>query len=442
MKTTTEPLENRQLLLTIEVDEDRAQQTMRQVAHQIAKQSKIPGFRKGKAPYSLILQRYGEDAVRKEAADTLAQEVYSEALEQEEIESYAPAVLDEVTLHPITFRLTVPLRPVIELGDYRDYRLKPRKVRVFQKEVRQALERICEQNAILEPVDRPVALGDVAALDLVGQTADGVELLRRNDLRVLLNAESTDPAPGFAEAIVGMEAGEERTFTLALAADFPREELRGRQAEFTVALGEVYERILPALDDDLARTASSFDSLKKLQEHVKEQLRQAAQQKTDEEYAAQVLRDLLEQAQVEYPPMLLKEGLDETVKDFEQTLKRDARLSLEDYLHIQGQTMEELREELEPRAVARLKRSLVLSKVARLEGLEIDQEETEAHIEAICAPWGAQADEVRASLNSDDGQRAVRSHLLGNKVVQLLVAIAKGEAEEQEAGSEKQEAES
>ncbi len=441
MKTTTEPLENRQLLLTIEVDEEQAQQAMRQVARRIAKQSKIPGFRKGKAPYSLILQRYGEDEVRKEAADTLVKEVYSEALEQEEIESYAPAVLDEVTLHPITFRLTVPLRPVIELGDYRDYRLKPRKVRVFQKEVRQALERICEQNAILEPVDRPVALGDVAALDLVGQTADGVEFLRRSDLRVLLNAESADPAPGFAEAIVGMEAGEERIFTLALAADFPREELRGQQAEFTVALGEVYERILPALDDDLARTAGRFDSLKELQGHVKEQLRQAAQQKTDEEYAAQVLRDLLEQAQVEYPPMLLKEGLDETVEDFEQTLKRDARLSLEDYLHIQGQTMEELREELEPRAVARLKRSLVLSKVARLEGLEIDQEETEAHIEAICAPWGDRADEVRASLNSDDGQRSVRSHLLGNKVVQRLGAIAKGEAEEQEAGSEKQEAE-
>jgi len=430
LKITTEPLENRQLLLTIEVDEERAQQAMRQVARQIAKQVSIPGFRKGKAPYSLVLQRYGEDTIRKEAADVLAAEVYSEALEQEGIEHYTPGVLDEVVLRPITFKLTVPLHPVVDLGDYRNYRLKSPKIRVYKKQVQQALEEIREQNAILELVDRPAALDDGVTIDLVGRAAEGVEFLKGDDVRLLLDAESADPVPGFAEAVVGMKAGEERTFTLALPDDFPREELRGQAAEFTVKLAEVYESTLPELDDDLARTVGSFDSFKELEEHVRERLRQVAQEKADEEYAKQVVDTVIEQAHVEYPPVMLQRTLDEVVEEVGQAVKRGAHLALEDYLRTQDKTMEELREELEPRAAARLKRTMVLGEVVRLEGLKVGEEEISAQIEQVSAPWGVRADEVRTSLNSKDGRQAMRGRLLGNQAVQRLIAIAKGEAPE------------
>jgi trigger factor len=430
LKVTTEPLENRQLLLTIEVDEERVEQAMQQMAHRIAKQVNFPGFRKGKAPYSLIVQRYGEDTIRKEAAEALAGVVYREATEQEEIEPYAPAALDEVVLHPITFKFTVPLRPTVELGDYSNYRLKPRKVRVYKKEVQQTLEGIREQNMILEPVERPAALNDRVVIDLLGQTSEGVEFLRKDSARMLLDAESADPTPGFAEAILGMKANDERTFTLTLPDDFPREELRGQEAEFTVKMTEVYESILPELDDDLARTVGNFDSLKELEKHIKEQLRQAAQQKADEEYMEQVVGDILEQAQVEYPPLMLEKELDEAVKEFERAVQREARLPLEDYLRFQNQTVEELREELRPRAAARLKRALVLGEVVRLEGLDVDEEEINARIEDVSAPWGARADEVRSSLSSDEGRQAVHSRLLADKAVRRLVAIAQKEAPE------------
>jgi len=441
LEITTESLENRQLRLTIEVDEERAQQAMRRAARQIAKQVNIPGFRKGKAPYGLIVQRYGEDTVRKEAAEALAEAVYREALEQEEIELYAPGGLEEVILHPITFKFTIPLRPTVELGDYRNYRLKPPRVRVSKKQVQQALEEIREQNVILELADRPAALGDGVAIDLVGQAAEGVEFLKGDDIRILLDAESADPAPGFAEAIVGMEAGEERTFTLTLPDDFSRQELRGQEAEFTVKMVGVYESTFPELDDDLARTVGNFDSLKELEKHIREQLQQAAQGKADEEYTEQVLEAILEQAQVEYPPVMLEKELDKAVGEVEQAVRREMRLSLEDYLRLQNQTMEGLREELEPRTAARLKRALVLGEVVRQEGLEVNEEEIDAHITNVSGPWGVRADKVRASLSSDEGRQVVRSHLLADKAVQRLVAIAKGEAEEQEAGSEKQEVE-
>jgi trigger factor len=446
LEITTETLENRQLRLTIKVDEERSERAMRQAARQISRQVNIPGFRKGKAPYELIVQRYGEDTVRKEAAEILAEAVYRETLKEKEITPYAPGALDDVSLDPMTFNFTISLPPTVELGDYRAYRLQDEKVRVHEEEVEQAIEKIREQNAILELVERPAALGDGIVIDLVGQTAEGVEFLKADGLRMLLDAESTDPAPGFAEAIVGMEAGEARTFTLTLPADFAREEYRGQEAEFTVKMTEVYASTLPELDDDLARTVGNFDSLKELEQHVRDRLQQAVQGKADEEYAQHVLQDVLKQAQVEYPPVMLEETLDEMVKEMERAVKQQARLALEEYLRFQGKTMEDLQEELEPSAEARLKRALVLGEVVRLEGLDVDKEEIGAHIEEVSTPWGIRADEVRASLESATGQQAVRSRLLANKAVQRLVAIAKGEApepvpaEEQEAGSEEQDA--
>lgn len=434
MKITTESLENRQLALTIEVDEERTQQAMRRMARQIAKQANIPGYRKGKAPYDVVVRRFGEDTIRAEAADALAQEVYREAVEQEKIDFYTAGVLDDATLDPITFRFTIPLRPTVSLGDYRDYRLEPPQVEVAQEDVQQTLETIREQHALLEPVDRPAALSDVVTVDLAGQTVDGAVFLEEDGVRIVLDATRADPAPGFAEAVVGMKADEERTFTLTLSDGFPREELRGQEAEFVAKLTEIHERTLPALDDDLARTVGNFDSFEELEEHVRGQLQQAARGKADDEYVAQVMKATLEQAQVEYPPAMLEESLDETVKDFERALKQETRLSPEDFMRLQGKAVDELREELKPQAAARLKRALVLGEVVRLEGLEVDEQEISAHIEEISAAWGDRADEVRASFDSDEAQQAMRSRLLGDKAVQRLVAIAKGEAEEEDEG--------
>lgn len=430
MKITTEHLENHQLRLSIELDEEQTQQAMRRAARQIARQVDIPGFRKGKAPYELVVQRYGEDTVRQEAAEAVIEEVYREALEQEEIIPYDAGVLDDHTLDPIAFTFTVPLQPTVDLGDYRDYRLKPRKVKVHKKEVQEALEEIREQNVILEPVERPAALGDQVVVNLAARSARGEEFLQADEARIVLDAESTDPAPGFDKAVVGMEAGEERTFTLTLPDDFSREDLRGQEAAFTVEVVEVYERTLPKLDDDLARTVGNFDSLAELKDQVQTQLEQKAQREAEEEYANQVLTAIQEQAQVAYPPAMLEEKVDEMVEDVEQVVQQKAHLSLEDYLRIQNKPMEELREELEPQAATQLKRSLILGQVVQQEGLEVDEEEVGAQIEDISASWGARAEEARSALSSDAGRRELINRLLTTKAVERLVAIAKGEAPE------------
>jgi trigger factor len=430
LKITTEALENRQLLLTIEISEKQTEQAKRQVARRISREVNIPGFRKGKAPYSVVVQRFGEETVFQEIADFMADEVYRKALEQEAIEPHAAGMLEDVTPDPLTFTFTVPLRPTVDLGDYRDYRLDPSKVEVSAEALQQALEEIREQNAILTPLERPVALGDVVMMDLVGWTADGGKFLEEDDLQVLLDVEQYEPAPGFREAIVGMEEGEERTFTLTLPDDFPEEELQGQEVEFDVNLTAVYERFLPGLDDDLARTVGSFDTFEELEEQIRNQLLEEAQREADSEYASQVLEAILEQTQVEYPPVVLQEAVDDAVENYEQAVKSQLRLSLDDYLRIQGQTLEELREELEPGAATNLKRALMLGEVIRLEEIDVDEEEIDAQIDKISAAWGSQADAIRVSLDTGPGRQELHNRLLGNKAVERLVAIAKGEAPE------------
>ncbi len=439
MKITTESLGPCQLGLTIELDEEQSRRGLQRAARRISEQVNIPGYRRGKAPYDVVVRRLGEDVIRRQVAEMLAAETLDEAMKQEGITPFAPGSLEEVSLSPITFKFTVPLPPKVELGNYRDYRLKHRKARVFRREVREALEEIREQNAVFDLVERPAAMNDGAAIDIVGRTLDGVEFLNQKNVRILLESGRNFLAAGFVEELIGMAAGDEKTFTLALADDFPRKELRGKEAEFTVKMLEVYESVIPALDDDLARAAGNFNSLQELETYIEQQLLERSRRKIEQEYREQVLKDIVEQARVEYPPVLLEEELERLVREFEELTRRETRLSLQDYLRLQGRTMESLREELRPQAEARLKQALVLGEVVRAEGLEVSDEELDAHIERVRAELGAHADEVRASLNKEEVRAGLRNQLLADKAVQRLLDIASGgeqedveEAEEEE----------
>lgn len=422
LKITTESLGNRQLTLMVELEEERANRARRRAARWVSKEVNIPGFRSGKAPYSVVVQRYGEEVIIRKLADMLTEEVFKEAVEQEEIEGIIPGELKDINLHPLKFVFTVSLPPMIDLGNYREYRLPYPEVTVSNEDLWDALEDIREQNAILEPVERPVEDGDVIVLDLVGQVDDEV-VFEEDESEILVGAEEV--VPGLFDAIVGMEIGEERTFALTLPADFLDEDLRGEEANFTVEVIEVYNRILPELDDDLARTVGKLDTFEELEADVRSGLLKMAQKEADDEYAAQVMEDILSQSQVEYPPVLIEKKLDQMVSNFEQAVKQQYHLSMEDYLRIQGQTVDNLREGVTPEAEASLKQSLVLGEVVKLEGLEVSSGEVEDLVDEISA-------EQRRSL-TDEEIESVRNSMLGDKALQRLVAIAKGEAPELDA---------
>jgi trigger factor len=432
LKVTTEPLESHQLAVTIEVDQGRTEQAMRRAARQIAREVRIPGFRPGKAPFDAIVQRFGESTVRREAADLIGEEVVREALEQENIDAYGPGQITNLTLDPLVYELAVPLNPTVDLGDYRAIRLDPEPVEVRDDQLQQALDKIREDNTIFETIERPSIWRDGLELDLVAHTDSGEEVLKGEGLHMLLEPETTDPVPGFPEAVLGMEAGEERTFRLPLPPDFPEERFRGTEAEFTVTINTVYNQIIPDLDDDLARAVGNFETLDELRDHLRGQIQQAAQAERDRAYAAQVVEAAVKQAKVDFPPPMVDRELDEMVKEVERSVRSQRRLSMEDFLRIERKSIDELREELRPSAEARLTKALILGDVVRLEELAVEDDEVGERIEQVSSSWGSRAEQVRTSLSTDAGRRAMQNRLLADKAVQRLVAIAKGELKQEE----------
>lgn len=429
MKITTEPLEDCQLSLTIEIDEERFRKAKRQVARHVSREVNIPGFRKGKAPYSAIAQRFGREVMEREMVDFLGEKVYKEALEQEDITPYGAATLDETEFDPLTFRFTVPLPPQVTLGDYRDYRMEFPSLEVSEEEIKRELERLREQNAILAPLDGPAALGDVIQADIVGRTIEGETVLEQDDMRVLLGPED-EILPGFAKAVEGVGEGERRIFTLTIPDDFWQEDWQGVDIECTVDVIGVYESILPELDDDLARTVGNLDSLEELKQDIRRRLQESKRANAEAEYAEKTVKEIIDQAKIKYPPVVFEKTVDDAVENYEQAVKDQEHLALEDYLRIQGKTMEELREELEPSARASLERALVFGEVIRQEGIEVSDEEVETEIGRIIDALGEQGARIREAFSTTEGKGNIRSRLLGNKVTERLVAIAKGETPE------------
>ncbi len=430
MKITTERHDDWTLTLTVEVEDERVQPALRTAARQISKRYPIPGFRPGKAPYEVILRQVGEGALYESALETLGQKVYEEALDQEKIQAFAPGSLDDAQLKPLVLKFTIPLKPEVELGDYRGLRLDYTPPGVSDEALTEALEHLREHQAILEPVDRPAALEDVAVLDVSGFVNTGENpsdfLLADKDVALMLDEKADWPMPGFVPQVTGIKAGDQRKFDLTFPEDYANESLRGQAAHFEVVCKEVKSRTLPEWSDELAKEIGEYESLDDLRAKVRAELVQQAERETGRDYHRQVVDKLVEQATVKYPPRLLESERDDMLEDLDRRL-REQRLTLEDYLKIENKTKEQLREEYTPQAQMRLKRALVLGKVVELEGLEVNDAEVEAEITKMSAPWGERAGEMRKALSGANTRRSLTNDLLTNKALERLAALARGE---------------
>ncbi len=426
MKVTTEDLGSRQVMLTIEVDEERVERTLRGVARRVSRNYNIPGFRRGRAPYGVILQRFGREALLQEAMDDLIQELYTEALDNEDLTPYDIGELEDVQLDPLVFKFRVPLRPTVDLGNYRELRVEPSVVTVEEEEVDAELQRLREANAILEPVaERGAEIGDWVSLDVTA-TLGAETLVREQEYEMVLDPDDDQFEDGFAEQIVGLKADDEKAFELTLSDDWG-ETRAGQEAAFEVTLRELRSRTLPDLDDDLARTVGDFDTLEELRQSIRDQFEENAQEEADAAYIEEVFDVFVSEAEIEYPPDMVEDQIDSIVEDVETRLEPQG-LSLDDYFKFINQSEEEFRESSQPQAERAIQRGLLMGELASREHLDVEGEEVEERIAALSTQWGERAGEVRDVLSEPDSVRSIASSVLTDKAVQRMVAIAKGEA--------------
>jgi trigger factor len=440
LKVTTEPRENRQLGMTIEVDPERVQKELRKAAQKAASEYRIPGFRKGKAPYQVIVQAVGLPTLYSQFMDELGQELYQKAIEQEGIQPYAIASLEDVELEPMTYKLLVPLDPEVDLGDYRALRVAEEPVEVSDEDIEAQLNRYLEQQAGWRAVNRPSQYGDLMNINVRSvvvpeegeAAAEETVVLDETDWDVTPDQENPMEPPGFDQALLGLNAGDEKEFILSWPAD-SQSIYAGKSARFQVKVNGVQAYEKPELNDDFAQLVGpDFATLDDLKANIRTTLAEQRKSGADAQYADKVLSALVEQSTLNYPPVVVEDQLDSMISEFERQLRQLGIDSLENYLQrTGGGSMEEYRERLRPEAKRLGEQNLVLSEVLRVEKLRVSDEEIEARIKEMMGGDENIDEEAARSmaemLRNGAGRSILESQLLREKAIDLLLAIARGE---------------
>ena len=425
MKITQDEIVESQTVLHIELEDEDLDPYLDRAYRRVVQRTVIPGFRKGKAP-RLIVERYvGRESLLNEVADDMLPEVTARAISEQELEAASLPRIELQELEPFTLKATVPLVSEVDPGPFRDIRIARDPVRLTKKDIELRLDQIRHNMASWEPVDRPVKMSDMVTIEAVGRV-DGRSILDEKDAVFFLDEDGTRPLPGFSQHLVGLLKDKPQQFTLEIPQDYSDEAISGKEAEFSVTVGEIKERILPDLDGEFAKSVGDgYDSLDALRKDLKKQLTAEAENRAAQGYRESVVDALVNGASVELPPLMIEHEIDHMGNDQARVLER-AKVRMDDYLRSIGKSEEEVRGELRIQAIERLTRTLVLSKVTELEGVEASDEEVEERVRSIIAESAEEEDRDQVS---EELKGSVRRMLLVEKTIDHLVAVAAGEAE-------------
>jgi len=421
MKASTENLGNCQAVLTIEAEASELDKSLNEAYHHLVNEVSIPGFRKGKAPRTILVQHVGKQSLLHEALEHLIPQLYKQAIESQELEPIARPEIEIIQTEPLVFKAIVSLKPEIKLGDCHSIRLDPSPVvKITRKEIAAAIDEFREKQGAWVPVDRPVELGDLVTID-VEASVDGKPWLNHKGVLYEVDKDSRSPVPGFASHLLGAEKSKEMTFGLTIPGDYPIKEMCDKEGAFKVTVSEIKEKQLSELDDELARSAG-YDNLAAMKKKVAADLRAQSEARNRAELRQKALDALVEISEVSYPPILEDEEIMALLRDEAQRL---GFRELAEYVKKSNKTEEELKQELRPVAKKRLIRSLVLEKFAEEEKIEINSSEVDNKVGEIAN--GAEDKEKATQFFSlPQIRQSIEQSLRMQKTMDRLLQIAIG----------------
>jgi trigger factor len=431
--TKTEELGDSRVRVEVQVEPAAVDKALSQAAATLGRDLKIPGFRKGKVPPQVVLQRIGRDAVLDEAVRAALPDWYEEAIGEAKVVPVGEPSLDLGDLpekgSPLEFSIEVGVRPTATLGEYKGLEVGRREPEIAKEEVDAEIDRLRESAASLDNVDRPAKTGDFVVIDFVGKV--GGEPFEGGEARgYLLELGSNRLVEGFEEQLEGALAGDERTVTVTFPEDYRAEALAGNEATFDVSVKEVKEKKLPELDDDFAVETGGFDSLDELRSDIETRMREQQERMIDTEFREAVVDAAVAEATIEVPGELVHSKAHEM---WHQTSSRLAAQGLDParYLEMTGKTEEDLVHEAEPEAERALKRESVLAAVVEAEGIEVDDKELLDSLRAATQGPGRPETSERKLQKALDRAKAegrdetLREDIAMRRAVDLMVDSAK-----------------
>ena len=419
--------------ISIEVPKDKVEEERKAVFAEMARQAHIPGFRKGKVPHKILEKRFGPSALG-DAADRLIRGAYREALEKNNLNPVGDPIIENVHFHegsPLSFSATVEVLPEVELKDYEGTVLKKKVAQVSEDEVTRALDRYRENMARLEPVlDRPAAEGDFVIMDYRA-SREGKEVAPLTGQGKQVHLVKDDMLEGVYSGIVGMNKGEEKTFTATLPKEFPDPELAGAQLEFYAKVNEIKAKILPALDDNLAKDVSEFDTLDGLKDSIRRGIIRRNESMAENALREEVVSHLIKENPFGLPPRMVERRTSAIAERTEKRF-RDSGVAMDGSHYNRDAFMPRFQESAE----REIREEIVLASAARKEKVEVTEADINHEIGELARILGQPEDMLKARLAQGDGLIGLYQKAVFDKAYQAVLGKMKIE-EEQVEGTEK-----
>ncbi len=428
METTLKELPNSRVEVEADVPAADVDKATARTARAMAKEMRMPGFRAGKAPPSLVIQRLGFGPVLQEAIRDALPEWYERALLDAGVSPIGEPDIEMLSTpgdegEPLKFKFAVGVRPPAQLGTYKGLEVGKEEQEVPGEIVDTEIERIREGFARLEQVERASAEGDSLLIDFEG-FVDGSAFQGGTAEDYLLALGSGQLIEGFEEQLVGAGADDEREVKVTFPADYQAEHLAGEDAVFKVKVKEVREKVLPELDDDFASDASEFDTLEELRADIREKVAAALGSRAEEDFRVAAIDAAVEEATVEIPVELATARATERWERMERQLAGRG-MDPNQFLQMQGKTREELIEETKPDAEKELKREAVVTAIAEAEGIEVSEEEMVEALEHSAEHERISPEKLLERLRQSGRDSLIREDLQARKAIELVAEAAK-----------------
>ena len=421
METVCNKLEKSMMEVKVTFTTEEWKKAQEKALDKLAKNVKMDGFRKGHVPKQMIKARLGKGAILEEATDMILQQNYSGILLDNDIHPVGqPEVkIDEISEEVLKLTVTAPVAPEVKLGQYKGLEVKKTQVKVTKKEIEAELKNY--QNQFAELVikeEGQVENGDTAVIDFEG-FKDGVAFEGGKGENHPLEIGSGSFIPGFEEQLIGMGIGEEKEIEVTFPENYQIADLAGQKATFKVKVHEIKSKVLPEIDDELAKDVNvdGIETLADLETYTKEQIKNRKQNEAEAKFSDDIFNAVIENTPLEVPDAMIESEIDLMLREVEQNLSQQG-LTMDLFQQLTGKTLDDMKAEMREQAEKRVKFNLILSEIVKAENIEVSDDEVDEEVKEIATYYGREFDEVKKLFEGQLGQ--IKNDLATRKAVQLI----------------------
>ena len=413
-----------QATITVEIDKELMEKGVNAAYLKQRKMIALPGFRKGKAPRKMIEAMYGAHVFYEDGLEEIFPEVYKAAVLDQDIKAIGRPSLTDMQIaedNTVTLVLTTDVYPEVTLGQYKGLEVEKAAVEVSDAQVQAELDRMAQNVASTEEVEKAAEMGDTANIDFEGFD-NGVAFEGGKGENFDLKLGSGSFVPGFEEQIVGMTAGQEKDIDITFPADY-HAELAGKAVVFHVKLNKVTVTNVPALDDEFAKDVSEFETLEELKADIRAKALENAEKNAASAFENACVEKAAENTAVEMPAALIESELDTQMERFGYQLQMSG-YSMEAYAKMMGGDVNTMRNAFRPAAEKQAKINVTLTKIIETEGIEISEEEIAAEIEALAKQYEMEVEKVKELVDASELKASLENRKAIKLIVDSAVAVA------------------